>query len=237
MALPSGGCASVDDTLTSLLPISAFTIATATAHDNQSSVSPGEEHMHRKMRTFPRPSQLINRLRRVKELPFELCQLEPCPLQLLVLVRNTSANQAEPARRLLARVWRRLVAKVALDKRANFLVMEKDRVLANARKPALEHDLHQPVVLLVRRRRRARKWERGHESLWVVLYDCLVELLELVIGAGHIAVRRPREVRQVRLIVPVPTVDMRTVQRCDLMSRRAVLGRIVRFKSVPARRI
>ena len=77
--------------------------------------------------------------------------------------------------------------------------MYEDRVLAHAREPALEHDLHQPVVLLVRRRGRARERERGHDRLRVVLDHGLVELLELEVRARDVAVCRPREVREVRL--------------------------------------
>ncbi len=150
-------------------------------------------------RTFPGPCKLIDSLRRVEELALHLRELEARPLQLLVLVRHAAADEAEPARRLLARAGRRLVTEVALDERADFLLVDEDRVLADAREPALEHDLHEPVVLLVRRRGRTRERECRHDRLRVVLYDGLVELLKLEIGARDVAVRRAGEVREVRL--------------------------------------
>ena len=175
-----------------------MTPATAKARDYQSVSSFGNPKS-RDTRTFPGPSQLIDSFRRVKELALHLRQLEARALQLLILVRHPAAHKAEPARRLLASAGRRLVPEVALDERAELLLVNENLVLADAREPALEHDLHEPVVLLVRRRGRACKRERGYDSLRIVLDDGLVELLELEIGARNVAVGGPGEVREVRL--------------------------------------
>ena len=165
--------------------------------------------------TFPDLGQLVDGLRGLEELRLELRELEARALQLLVLVGHVAADEAEAARRLLACDRRRLVPEVALDERAQLLLLHEDRVLADAREPALQHDLHEPVVLLVRRRGRARERERGRDRLRVVLHDGLVELLELEVGARDVAVRRPREVGQVCL----------TAQRAQSSKRGGTYGR------------
>lgn len=160
-------------------------------------------HLHmRRAERLARLGDSVHGLRGVEERALELRALKARALQRLVLVGHAAADEREAAAGAAARARRGRVAEVGLDERAQLLVAEQDRVVAHAREPALEHDLHQPVVLLVGWRGRLCEGQRGHDCLRAGVHERLGELLEFGVGALHVPVCRPREVGQVSLHHP-----------------------------------
>lgn len=143
--------------------------------------------------------ELVDSLGSLEELCLELRELETRVLKLLVFVRDTAPDKAETRRGLLPRIWGGLVAKVALDKRPHLLLRYQDRILTYPRQPPLQHNPHEPIVLLVRGRRRLREGQSRNNRLGVIVYDSIVELLELKVRARDVAVRRACKVREIRL--------------------------------------
>ena len=78
--------------------------------------------------------------------------------------------------------------------------MYEDRVLADPRNPSLQHNLYEPVILLIRRCGSLRQRKSRNNSLRIACENGFVKLLKFVIRARYIAITMIGKIGKVRLM-------------------------------------